>query len=97
VREVPDGKLPADPAQHAYWLNAGAGQVITAVTAAGNDPARTLAGLGPASFWARRRAHEAAVHLADAQPAAGQDADLAPDLAADGNRRMAHPGRGWHC
>jgi len=84
VREVPDGKLPGDPAQHAHWLNEGADQVIKAVTAAGNDPVWTLAGLGPASFWARRRAHEAAVHLADAQLAAGQDVDLAPDLAADG-------------
>jgi uncharacterized protein (TIGR03083 family) len=38
----------------------------------------------PADFWLRRRAHEAAVHLADAQLAAGQDADLPPGLAADG-------------
>jgi uncharacterized protein (TIGR03083 family) len=38
----------------------------------------------PAGFWARRRAHEAAVHLADAQLAAGRTVDLAPDLAADG-------------
>ena len=35
-------------------------------------------------FWGRRRAHEAAVHLADAQLAAGRDVDLAPDVAADG-------------
>ena len=44
----------------------------------------TLAGIGPAGFWARRRAHEAAVHLADAQLAAGHDVDLAPEAAADG-------------
>ena len=84
MREVPDGKLPEDPAQHTPWLNAGADQVIKAVTAAGHDPVWTLGGLGLASFWARRRAHEAAVHLADAQLAAGQDIDLAADLAADG-------------
>jgi len=84
MREVPDGKLPEDPAQHTPWLNAGADQVIKAVTAAGHDPVWTLGGLGPASFWARRRAHEAAVHLADAQLAAGEAIDLAPDLAADG-------------
>jgi len=84
MREVADGKLPEDPAQHASWLNAGAGQVIDAVTAAGSDLVWTLAGLGPASFWARRRAHEAAVHLADAQLAAGLDVDLAPESAADG-------------
>jgi uncharacterized protein (TIGR03083 family) len=84
VREVADGKLPPDPAQHAAWLNAGADRVIDAVTAAGSDLVWTLAGIGPASFWARRRAHEAAVHLADAQLAAGRDVDLAPEAAADG-------------
>src|SRR6476469_5547489 len=84
VREVADGKLPPDPAQHAPWLNAGAERVIEAVTAAGSDLVWTLAGIGPASFWARRRAHEAAVHLADAQLAAGRDVDLAPEVAVDG-------------
>jgi uncharacterized protein (TIGR03083 family) len=84
VREVAGGKLPQDPAQHASWLNAGADLVIEAVTAAGRDQVWTLTGIGPASFWARRRAHEAAVHLADAQLAAGRDVDLAPDAAADG-------------
>jgi uncharacterized protein (TIGR03083 family) len=84
MREVADGKLPQDPAQHAIWLNAGAGRVIEAVTAAGSDSVWTLAGIGPASFWTRRRAHEAAVHLADAQLAAGRDVDLAPEVAADG-------------
>jgi uncharacterized protein (TIGR03083 family) len=83
LREVPDGKLPEDPAQHAPWLNAGAGQVIDAVTAAGNELAWTFIGMRPARFWARRRAHEAAVHLADAQLAAGRTVDLAPDAAAD--------------
>jgi uncharacterized protein (TIGR03083 family) len=84
LREVADGKLPEDPARHAPWLNAGASQVIEAVTAAGSDPVWTFAGIGPAGFWARRRAHEAAVHLADAQLAAGRDVDLAPEVAADG-------------
>ena len=84
MREVADGKLPQDPAQHASWLNAGAGQVIEAVTAAGGDLVWTMTGMRPASFWARRRAHEAAVHLADAQLAAGLDLDLAPESAADG-------------
>jgi len=84
MHEVADGKLPQDPAQHASWLNAGADRVIEAVTAAGSDLVWTLAGIGPASFWARRRAHEAAVHLADAQLAAGLGVDLAPEFAADG-------------
>jgi uncharacterized protein (TIGR03083 family) len=84
VREVADGKLPEDPARHASWLNAGADQVIEAVAAAGSDLVWTMTGLRPAGFWVRRRAHEAAVHLADAQLAAGRDVDLDPGLAADG-------------
>jgi uncharacterized protein (TIGR03083 family) len=83
TREVPDGKLPADPAQHGPWLNASAGLVVEAVTAAGSDQAWTFIGMRPARFWARRRAHEAAVHLADAQLAAGRDVDLTPGVAAD--------------
>ena len=84
VREVADGKLPEDPVRHAPWLNAGADQVIEAVAAAGSELVWTMTGMRPASFWLRRRAHEAAVHLADAQLAAGRDVDLASDLAADG-------------
>jgi uncharacterized protein (TIGR03083 family) len=84
LREVADGKLPEDPAWHAPWLNAGAARVIEAVTSAGSDPVWTFIGMRPASFWARRRAHEAAVHLADAQLATGRDVDLAPSVAADG-------------
>ena len=83
TREVPDGKLPADPAGHGLWLNASAELVVGAVTAAGSDQAWTFIGMRPASFWARRRAHEAAVHLADAQLAAGRDVHLAADVAAD--------------
>jgi uncharacterized protein (TIGR03083 family) len=84
MREVADGKLPEDPARHAAWLNAGADQVIDAVRAADGDLVWTMTGMRPAGFWLRRRAHEAAVHLADAQLAAGQDVDLLPGLAADG-------------
>ena len=82
MREVADGKLPEDPARHASWLNAGADQVIEAVAAAGSDLVWTMTGMRPASFWTRRRTHEAAVHLADAQLAAGRDVDLDPGLAA---------------
>jgi uncharacterized protein (TIGR03083 family) len=83
TREVPDGKLPADPAEHGPWLRASAELVVKAVTAAGDEQAWTFVGMRPASFWARRRAHEAAVHLADAQLAAGLEVDLAAGVAAD--------------
>jgi uncharacterized protein (TIGR03083 family) len=38
----------------------------------------------PLAFWARRQAHETAIHRADAQLAAGQRPRFARDLAADG-------------
>ncbi|HEV2376800.1 MAG TPA: maleylpyruvate isomerase family mycothiol-dependent enzyme [Streptosporangiaceae bacterium] len=105
VQEVPDGRLPDDPARHAEWLNAGAEQVIAAVDAAGDDPVWTFTGPRPAGFWLRRRAHEAAVHLADAQLAVGQEPDLAAGLAADAvdewlgilvsNSDIANPAGAW--
>ena len=84
TRDVADGKLPEDPARHGPWLNESADLVVEAVTAAPGEPAWTFTGMRPANWWARRRAHETAVHLADAQLAAGQDVGLAPEFAADG-------------
>lgn len=83
-REVPDGRLPDDPARHAEWIRAGAERLITSLRAAGSDPVWTFAGTRPASFWARRMAHETAVHRADAELQAGLRPAFAPDLAADG-------------
>jgi uncharacterized protein (TIGR03083 family) len=82
-RQVPDGRIPDDPALHAPWLRAGAARVIQAVGEAGSDPVWTPAGLLPASYWARRMAHETAVHRADAQIAVGRQPELEPDLAVD--------------
>lgn len=83
VRSVPDGRFPADPAEHGPWLRAGAARVIDAVQAAGDDLVWTFGGLRPAGFWARRMAHETAVHRADAEIAVGRAPELAPELAAD--------------
>jgi uncharacterized protein (TIGR03083 family) len=82
-RQVPDGRIPDDPALHAPWLRAGAAQIIAAVREAGADPVWTFDGPQPASFWARRMAHETAVHRADAQITAGRDPEFDADLAAD--------------
>jgi len=82
-RQVPDGRLPDDPATHAPWLRAGAARIVEAVRAAGSDPVWTLDGLRPASFWGRRMAHETAVHRADAEIAAGREVRFEPDIAAD--------------
>ena len=82
-RQVPDGRFPDDPAQHAPWLRAGAARVIGAVREAGDDPVWVFGRLRPATFWARRMAHETTVHRADAEIAAGREAGFEPDIAAD--------------
>jgi uncharacterized protein (TIGR03083 family) len=82
-REVTDGKFPDDPARQAQWLRDGAVRLVTAVREAGSDQVWTFAGLRPAGFWARRMAHETAVHCADAELAAGRKPEFAPDMAAD--------------
>ena len=85
VRQVPDGRCPADPGKHAPWLRAGAARLIDAVQEAGSDPVWAFGTQRrPASFWARRMAHETAVHRADAELAAGREPVIAADLAADG-------------
>ncbi|MGA8459893.1 MAG: maleylpyruvate isomerase family mycothiol-dependent enzyme [Streptosporangiaceae bacterium] len=82
-RQVPEGRIPDDPALHAPWLRAGAALVIESVREAGSDPVWTFDGPQPASFWARRMAHETAVHRADAQITAGRVPEFDADLAAD--------------
>jgi uncharacterized protein (TIGR03083 family) len=84
TRDVPGGKLPDGPAEQEAWLNESAGLVAGEVAAAPDTAVWTFAGSRPARFWLRRRAHEAAVHLMDAQLAAGQEISLAADFAADG-------------
>jgi uncharacterized protein (TIGR03083 family) len=82
-RSVPDGKFPAGPAERDAWLRAGAARLIDTVQAAGSEPVWAFGEMRPASFWARRMAHETAVHRADAEIAVGRTPDLAAELAAD--------------
>lgn len=83
-REVPDGRLPDDPAEHQGWLASGASRLAEAVRSAGPSPVWTHLGMGPASYWARRMAHETAVHRADGQIAVGERPEIDPVIAADG-------------
>jgi uncharacterized protein (TIGR03083 family) len=83
-RQVPDGRIPDDPALHAPWLRAGAARIIDVVREAGDDPVWTFDGPRPATFWARRMAHETAMHRADAQITVGREPEFGPVLAADG-------------
>jgi uncharacterized protein (TIGR03083 family) len=89
-REVADGRIPDDPAEHAGWLRAGADRLITALGQAGDVPVWAFGHQRPATFWARRMTHETTVHGVDAQltlsAADGQPAApaIAADVAADG-------------
>jgi uncharacterized protein (TIGR03083 family) len=83
MREVPDGRLPGDPAGRPAWLREGAARLAEAV-AAGGGPVWTHLGPGPASYWARRMAHETTVHCADGQLAVGTRPQIDPVIAADG-------------
>ncbi|HUZ38882.1 MAG TPA: maleylpyruvate isomerase family mycothiol-dependent enzyme [Streptosporangiaceae bacterium] len=97
-RDVPDGKLPEDPRQHADWLRAGAARLVEAVRDAGDAPVWTHQGVGPARYWMRRMAHETSVHRADAQLAFGLRPQIDALTAADGIAEwlgfLAAPGAG---
>jgi uncharacterized protein (TIGR03083 family) len=82
-RSVPDGRFPDHQADAAAWLTAGAELVTGAVSQAGAEPVWAFGSQLPASFWARRMAHETLVHRADAQLAVGQPVQIAPEPAAD--------------
>jgi len=86
-REVPGGRIPDDPAEHAGWLRAGADRLVTALGEAGDAPVWAFGAQQPAGFWARRMTHETTVHAVDAQltaaPGNGRPA-IAADVAADG-------------
>src|SRR5579859_3866329 len=53
-RDVPDGKLPADPAERCHWLTAGATSLIDTLREAQDASVWTFLGMGPPAFWARR-------------------------------------------
>ncbi len=84
-REVPDGKLPDDPAEQRAWLRAGAARIVDAVREADSDLVWSFSGPAPASFWMRRMAHETLVHRTDAQIAAGVEPEpvIDAEVAAD--------------
>jgi uncharacterized protein (TIGR03083 family) len=84
-RQVRDGRPPVDRPGARAWLEAGPRRLLRAVAQAGAETSvSTFLGPRPASWWIRRRLHEASVHRADARLALGGDYCLAPELAADG-------------
>jgi uncharacterized protein (TIGR03083 family) len=78
---------PPDSTDPLRWYLDGLVGLVTALRAAPADldcwtflPAAST----PLEFWARRQAHETAIHRADAEAARGVVPDFAPAFAADG-------------
>ncbi len=67
------------------WFSAGLDQLLTVLASVDPDmPVWTLLGEGTASFWARRMAHETAVHRWDAEFAVGRATPFASLFAQSG-------------
>jgi uncharacterized protein (TIGR03083 family) len=68
------------------WFRAGHAALTRTLQSAAPDVAcwTFLPAPTPLAFWARRQAHETAIHRADAALAAGEDPVYPPALAADG-------------
>jgi uncharacterized protein (TIGR03083 family) len=68
------------------WFRAGHAALLAALESAPPDLAcwTFLPAPSPLAFWARRQAHETAIHRADADLAAGQATKFSQEFAADG-------------
>jgi uncharacterized protein (TIGR03083 family) len=79
------GAWPADTELIPWYLE-GHQRLVDLLTAA--DPAMTcwtfLAAPSPLAMWARRQAHETAIHRVDAEAAVGSRVEFSPVFAADG-------------
>ncbi|MFI1963713.1 maleylpyruvate isomerase family mycothiol-dependent enzyme [Streptomyces pathocidini] len=91
VEPVSDERLNNPPRHHdgdlaalGDWLAEGATRLAETLRAAGPDAQVWTPGPGgTAAFWARRMAHETAVHRADAALAVGAEYVLAEEVALD--------------
>ena len=76
----------ADDARLLAWFRDGHAALVDTLATA--DPAvecpMFIAAPSPLAFWARRQAHETAIHRADADSAAGTIPEYEADFAADG-------------
>ncbi|SEF51725.1 TIGR03083 family protein [Actinacidiphila yanglinensis] len=86
---VPEDPMPEGPTGAALlpWFRDGHGGLVRTLRAAGHetDCWTFLPAPSPLAFWARRQAHETAVHRVDAESArGGKLTSLDPAFAADG-------------
>jgi uncharacterized protein (TIGR03083 family) len=77
---------PADDADPVEWIESSLDDVVTALSGCDPDTPMWNWSAEPhvAAFWARRMAHESAVHRFDAQRAHGIAQPVGAELAADG-------------
>jgi len=68
------------------WFRVGHAALVETLSTAdpGLQCATFIDAPSPLAFWARRQAHETAIHRADAESALGNQPEYAPDFAADG-------------
>jgi uncharacterized protein (TIGR03083 family) len=77
---------PTDDGGLVGWFREGHARLVHSLEAAAPDLAcwTFLAAPSPLAFWARRQAHETAIHRADAESPAGTIGPFPPAFAADG-------------
>jgi uncharacterized protein (TIGR03083 family) len=82
--EILQGGAP-DPAL-LDWFRSGHAALVETLACADPDLecATFMPAPSPLAFWARRQAHETAIHRADAESASGVRPDYPPEFAADG-------------
>ncbi|GIL31050.1 maleylpyruvate isomerase family mycothiol-dependent enzyme [Actinocatenispora comari] len=75
-----------DDADLVEWFRSGHAELVGALTDAPDSLAcwTFLPAPSPLAFWARRQAHETAIHRVDAQAAVGPVTGVAPEFGADG-------------
>ena len=82
--EILSGGAPDD--ELIGWFRQGHAALVETLSTAdpGLQTATFMRAPSPLAFWARRQAHETAIHRADAESAAGLMPEYAPGFAADG-------------
>jgi uncharacterized protein (TIGR03083 family) len=85
------GRGPGDD-ELLEWFITGHAALVSALRSAAPDLAAAtfLSAPSPLHFWARRQAHETAIHRADADAAAGELSHYAPGFAQDGIIELLH-------
>jgi uncharacterized protein (TIGR03083 family) len=85
------GRGPGDD-ELLEWFVTGHAALVSALRSAPPDLAAEtfLSAPSPLHFWARRQAHETAIHRADADAASGELSNYAPGFAQDGIIELLH-------